>query len=74
MDYILIGAFFAGILVGIVLMSYFYTKSQRKLKEYQRKLEKTSVQSSEGSSKVDVLEAKIEVLEKALKSALERGE
>ena len=42
----------------------------KKLKEYQRKLEKTSVTSDEESSKVAVLEAKIATLEKALESAL----
>lgn len=73
MDYVLIAVFFAGVLLGIIFMSIFYAKSQRKLKEYQRKLEKTSIQSDEGSSKVEVLQAKIEVLEKALKSALEKN-
>ncbi|MFA7658946.1 MAG: hypothetical protein WCY19_05895 [Candidatus Gastranaerophilaceae bacterium] len=63
--------FVAGILTGTFWASSFYLSSRKKLKEYQRKLEKTSVQSTEDSSKVEVLEAKIEVLEKALKFALE---
>lgn len=62
----------AGALAGICFMVPGVYTSEAKLKEYKRKLEKTSVQSSCDSSKVDVLEAKIQVLEKALKSALEQ--
>lgn len=65
--------FVAGILSGIFWAASFYSSNQVKLKEYQRKLEKTSVQSSEDSSKVEVLEAKIKTLEKALQSALEQN-
>ena len=65
--------FVAGILAGIFWAASFYSSTQGKLKEYQRKLEKTSVQSSEDSSKVEVLEAKIQTLEKALQSALEKN-
>lgn len=65
--------FVAGLLVGIFWAAAFYIQVQKKLKEYQRKLEKTSVQSTEDSSKVSVLESKIEVLEKALKSALDKN-
>lgn len=47
---------------------------QNKEKEsaYERRLEKTSVSKDESSSKVKVLEAKIEVLEKALEDALKK--
>jgi len=64
---------FTGIFAGMLLIIPAYKKADNKLKEYQRKLEKTSVQSSEDSSKVSVLQAKIEVLEKALKSALDKN-
>lgn len=60
----------AGIFAGIFWSSSFYLSNKGKLKEYQKKLEKTSVQSEEDSSKVAVLEEKIKVLEKALESAL----
>ena len=43
----------------------------RKLKAYKRELEKNSISSDESDSKVKVLESKIEVLEKALKNALD---
>lgn len=47
---------------------------QNKEKEsaYERRLEKTSASKDESSSKVKVLEAKIEVLEKALEEALKK--
>jgi len=40
------------------------------LNSYKRELEKESITSTESSSRVKVLEAKIEVLEKALENAL----
>lgn len=70
---LIFAVFVAGILAGALWAGSFHFSSKAKLKEYQKKLEKTSVQSSADSSKVDVLEAKIEVLEKALKTALEKN-
>jgi len=69
---VILMTFIAGILTGIFWAAAFYSPIQTKLKEYQRKLEKTSVQSTEDSSKVDVLEAKIQTLEKALQEALNK--
>lgn len=66
--------FILGIIAGASWAAAFYVTVQKKLKEYQRKLEKTSVQTTEESSKVTVLEAKIATLEKALKSALKKEE
>lgn len=63
--------FVAGLVVGALWAGTFHISTQKKLKEYQRKLEKTCVQSDSDSSKVEVLEAKIQTLEKALQSALE---
>jgi len=63
----------AGIFAGIFWASSFYISNKSKLKEYQRKLEKTTVQSDEDSSKVAVLEEKIKVLEKALETALNQN-
>ena len=40
---------------------------------YKRQLEKTSVSRTESSSRVEVLEAKIKVLEKALEDALKKN-
>lgn len=71
---VILGAFFAGILVGILWATSFYMQTQVRLKEYQKKLEKTSVISSDDSAKIGVLEAKIATLEKALKSALEQND
>lgn len=66
--------FLFGALCAGLWEAQFWIKDKMKLKEYQRKLEKTSVQSSEDSSKVEVLEAKIKTLEKALESALKKSE
>lgn len=62
-----------GLIIGLCFMVPACFEAQNKLKEYKRKLEKTSVQSSSDSSRVEVLESKIQVLEKALKSALEQN-
>lgn len=62
--------FILGAIAGICGTIAYYIPIEKKLKEYQRKLEKTSVQSDEESSKVSVLQAKIDTLEKALQSAL----
>lgn len=71
MNFTLLITFFAGFFVGILVMLFFQKRTEKRLKEYQRKLEKTSINSTEESSKVSVLEAKIATLEKALQSALE---
>ena len=65
--------FIAGILSGLFYVCSFYLPVQQKMKEYKRKLEKTSISSDEDSSKVEVLEAKIATLEKALQSALDNN-
>lgn len=45
----------------------------QKSSAYQRQLEKTSIDKTENSSRVEVLENKIKVLEKALEDALKRN-
>lgn len=47
-------------------------KSKEKQGAFERRLEKSSVSTEESSSKVKVLEAKIQVLEKALSDALKK--
>lgn len=71
--YVAFGLLSAGIIIGFVWGWAYYISASEKLKEYQRKLEKTSVNAECDNSKVSVLESKIEVLEKALKSALEKN-
>lgn len=71
---ILLIAFIAGVNVGIFWSAAYYFPMQTKFKEYQKKLEKTSVQSEEESSKVTVLEEKIKVLETALQNAIGKTE
>lgn len=64
--------FFAGFLLGLFLMNLFLIVKNKKISAYQRQLEKESINSSENSSRVKVLEQKIEVLEKALENALKK--
>lgn len=56
---------------------FFFLPLMRTINEkntaYKRQLEKTSVSSTESSSRVEVLEAKIKVLEKALEDALKKN-
>ncbi len=63
-------SFFVGIITGMLLMNICVIVKNKKINLYQRKLEKESISSDENAAKVKVLEAKIEVLEKALENAL----
>ena len=62
--------FLSGVLTGILLMGFKLKVKISKLNSYKRELEKEAISSSENSSRVKVLESKIEVLEKALENAL----
>lgn len=62
--------FCAGTLFGIILMGLKLRVKNSAINSYKRELEKESISSTESSSRVKVLEAKIEVLEKALENAL----
>lgn len=62
--------FCAGALTGIFLMWLKLRVKNIALNSYKRELEKESISSTESSSRVKVLESKIEVLEKALENAL----
>ena len=57
------------LLVSFMRKVLTYSKN-KKINAYQRQLEKESISSNESSSRVKVLESKIEVLEKALENAL----
>lgn len=61
-----------GFITGILFTLSYMLDVSRKLKAYKRELEKSSITSDESDSKVKVLESKIEVLEKALKEALNK--
>lgn len=72
-----------GLIIFIIFLAGFTTAKllllplliQNKAKEgaYERRLEKTAVSNDESSAKVKVLEAKIQVLEKALEEALKKN-
>ena len=68
--YQLIIAFLAGMTFDYFIMIFIMFAKNKKIGAYQRQLEKESVSSDENAAKVKVLEAKIQVLEKALENAL----
>ena len=69
--YFQLGIFFVfGVVLGVLLMNLLIIVKNKKINIYKRQLEKESINSDENSAKVKVLEAKIEVLEKALENAL----
>ena len=59
-----------GIVAGVLLMNILLIVKNKKISIYKRQLEKESISSDENLAKVKVLEAKIQVLEKALDNAL----
>ena len=68
----MITMFLSGFALAIFLMTLKMNVKNEKLNSYKRELEKESIASTESSSRVKVLEAKIEVLEKALENALKK--
>ena len=68
----MITMFLAGFALAIFLMTLKMNVKNEKLNSYKRELEKESLASTESSSRVKVLESKIEVLEKALENALKK--
>lgn len=61
-----------GMFTGICWVGQFYLAQREKLNAYKRELEKSSITNSSSTSKVEVLEAKIATLEKALNDALNK--
>lgn len=64
--------FCSGMIIGIIAMGLIIKSKNTKLNSYKRELEKESINATENSSRVKVLEQKIEVLEKALENALKK--
>jgi len=62
----------AGLFSGLCLFIPFYLTQTEQLYAYKRELEKNSVKTDSSTSQVKVLQAKVQVLEKALKEALDR--
>ena len=62
--------FLSGVLTGILLMGIKLRVKNTKLNSYKREHEIEAISRSDNSSRVKVLESKIEVLEKALENAL----
>ena len=68
----MITMFLSGFALAIFLMTLKIYVKNKKLNSYKRELEKEAIASTESSSRVKVLESKIEVLEKALENALKK--
>lgn len=64
--------FALGEIAGICYLMPLYKSGQEKLQAYKRELERGSVTNSSSASKIEVLENKIRVLEKALDDALNK--
>ena len=64
--------FTIGLTLGVIVTCIIWTKVTQKINAYKRELEKESINSTEASSQVKVLEQKIEVLERALQQALDK--
>ena len=70
--YVFLSTITISIVIGIYLAKISFVKQQKKLLEYERELEKRGIARDESSSRVKILENKIDVLEKALKEALNK--
>lgn len=67
---LIFGFYFSGIVTGLLFMLGFVVNRGNSIRAYERKLEKTSVSYDASAAKIEVLENKIQVLEKALDDAL----
>lgn len=68
--YDLLNVFLCGSIIGMSLVGLKVNTKNSTINSYKRELEKESIVADENSSRVKVLEQKIEVLEKALENAL----
>ena len=62
---------FAGLFAGAGTVYMFLSVQKDKVKAYQRELEKTSISGANNASRVEVLEAKIQTLEKAFNTVID---
>lgn len=69
---VMIYMFVGGFALAGFIFEVMYFKTSDSIVEYKRELEKKSIDKDENSSKIKVLESKIEVLEKALQDALNK--
>lgn len=72
--YVIVTTAILFMVLGIYLTKFMGLKQVKQLNEYKRELERRGIAKDESSSKVKVLESKIEVLEKALKEAIKNKE
>ena len=65
-------SFVAGVSFSALIYEFLCSSASISLNAYKRELEKESIDKTESSSRIKVLESKIEVLEKALNNALNK--
>ena len=70
---VMIYVFVVGFALSGVMFEFLLMNTSNSLNIYKRELEKESIDKTESTSKIKVLESKIEVLEKALEEALKKG-
>ena len=70
---VMIYVFICGFALAGIFFEFLYSSTSNSLNAYKRELEKESIDKTESSSKIKVLESKIEVLEKALEEALKKN-
>ncbi len=68
----IIGVLLAGFSFGAIIFGWINTSTSNSLNMYKRELERESIDKTESSSRIKVLESKIQVLEKALDEALKK--
>ncbi len=64
--------FILGIISAVFFLAPVYKSLKTKFEAYKRELEKGSISNSNGEAKIQVLENKISVLEKALDEAIKK--
>lgn len=64
--------FIAGFSICATILNLIHSNTSESLNVYKRELEKESIDKTESSSRIKVLESKIQVLEKALDEALKK--
>ncbi|MCD8377725.1 MAG: hypothetical protein LUB59_02930 [Candidatus Gastranaerophilales bacterium] len=66
--------FLSGVSISALAFNIIFSNTAESLNVYKRELEKGSIDKTENSSRIKVLESKIKVLEKALDEALKNRE
>ena len=72
LTWIIVGTLLSGVFIGASVVAQFYFAQKEKLDAYKRELERKMITNSSSTSKIEVLESKINTLEIALQNALKK--